>query len=98
LDTAVGIITLAVGVGNNVVGWSLFALTVALINTLSGQTHVSRAQDKLHARGRIGMMTSVYLSFPTAFFINTIKIDAVRSEFPLWFVFDRTLDLNASYW
>lgn len=36
LDTPVGIITLSAGVGNDVVGWILLALSVALVNTGSG--------------------------------------------------------------
>ncbi|KAJ4479038.1 Sodium/hydrogen exchanger family-domain-containing protein [Lentinula aciculospora] len=36
LDTTVGVVTLAAGVGNDVVGWILLALTVALVNASSG--------------------------------------------------------------
>lgn len=36
LDTAVGVVTLAAGVGNDVVGWILLALAVALVNASSG--------------------------------------------------------------
>lgn len=38
LDTDVGIIVLSAGVGNDVVGWILLALTVALVNAGSGLT------------------------------------------------------------
>ncbi|KAG5635939.1 hypothetical protein H0H81_009624 [Sphagnurus paluster] len=38
LDTTVGVVTLAAGVGNDVVGWILLALTVALVNASSGLT------------------------------------------------------------
>ncbi|KAK7696183.1 hypothetical protein QCA50_000834 [Cerrena zonata] len=38
LDTTVGAVTLAAGVGNDVVGWILLALTVALVNAGSGLT------------------------------------------------------------
>ncbi|KAF5346111.1 hypothetical protein D9758_009957 [Tetrapyrgos nigripes] len=38
LDTTVGVVTLAAGVGNDVVGWILLALTVALVNADSGLT------------------------------------------------------------
>jgi len=38
LDTSVGIIVLSVGVCNDVVGWSLLALAVALVNATSGLT------------------------------------------------------------
>ncbi|KAK2465935.1 hypothetical protein APHAL10511_001576 [Amanita phalloides] len=38
LDTPVGIVALSAGVGNDVVGWVLLALTVALINASSGLT------------------------------------------------------------
>jgi len=38
LDTTVGVITLAAGVGNDVVGWILLALTVALVNASTGLT------------------------------------------------------------
>jgi Kef-type K+ transport system membrane component KefB len=38
LDTTVGTIVLAAGVGNDVVGWVLLALTVALVNASSGLT------------------------------------------------------------
>ncbi|KAI0347463.1 hypothetical protein BDW22DRAFT_1404997 [Trametopsis cervina] len=38
LDDPVGAITLAAGVGNDVVGWILLALTVALVNAGSGLT------------------------------------------------------------
>ncbi|KAE9407257.1 cation/H+ exchanger [Gymnopus androsaceus JB14] len=38
LDTTVGVVTLAAGVGNDVVGWILLALTVALVNSSSGLT------------------------------------------------------------
>ncbi|KXN89515.1 K(+)/H(+) antiporter 1, partial [Leucoagaricus sp. SymC.cos] len=38
LDTTVGIVTLSAGVGNDVIGWVLLALTVALVNASSGLT------------------------------------------------------------
>ncbi|KAJ7717033.1 Sodium/hydrogen exchanger family-domain-containing protein [Mycena metata] len=38
LDTTVGVVTLAAGIGNDVVGWTLLALTVALVNASSGLT------------------------------------------------------------
>ncbi|KAF8868526.1 Sodium/hydrogen exchanger family-domain-containing protein [Gymnopilus junonius] len=38
LDTEVGMITLSAGIGNDVVGWVLLALTVALVNASSGLT------------------------------------------------------------
>ena len=38
LDTAVGVIVLSAGVGNDVIGWVLLALTVALVNADSGLT------------------------------------------------------------
>jgi Kef-type K+ transport system membrane component KefB len=36
LDTTVGVVTLSAGVGNDVVGWILLALTVALVNSGNG--------------------------------------------------------------
>ncbi|PPQ75257.1 hypothetical protein CVT26_014791 [Gymnopilus dilepis] len=38
LDTEVGLVTLSAGIGNDVVGWILLALTVALVNASSGLT------------------------------------------------------------
>jgi len=38
LDTVVGIVTLSAGVGNDIVGWILLALTIALLNASSGLT------------------------------------------------------------
>jgi Kef-type K+ transport system membrane component KefB len=38
LDTTVGIVVLSAGVGNDVVGWILLALTVALVNSSGGLT------------------------------------------------------------
>ncbi|RPD80802.1 hypothetical protein L226DRAFT_453651 [Lentinus tigrinus ALCF2SS1-7] len=38
LDTTVGVVVLSAGVGNDVVGWILLALSVALINASSGLT------------------------------------------------------------
>ncbi|KAG0694775.1 Sodium/hydrogen exchanger family-domain-containing protein [Suillus ampliporus] len=38
LDTNVGVIVLSAGVGNDVVGWTLLALSVALVNAGSGLT------------------------------------------------------------
>jgi len=38
LDTTVGIVVLSAGVGNDIVGWSLLALSVALVNAGSGLT------------------------------------------------------------
>ncbi|KAI0650432.1 Sodium/hydrogen exchanger family-domain-containing protein [Trametes meyenii] len=38
LDTTVGVVVLSAGVGNDVVGWILLALAVALINASSGLT------------------------------------------------------------
>lgn len=38
LDTTVGTVTLAAGVGNDVVGWVLLALAVTLVNASSGLT------------------------------------------------------------
>jgi Kef-type K+ transport system membrane component KefB len=40
LDTKVGVIVLAAGVGNDVVGWVLLALILALVNAQAGQTAV----------------------------------------------------------
>jgi Kef-type K+ transport system membrane component KefB len=40
LDTKVGVIVLAAGVGNDVVGWVLLALTLALVNAQAGVTAV----------------------------------------------------------
>jgi Kef-type K+ transport system membrane component KefB len=40
LDTRVGVIVLAAGVGNDVVGWVLLALTLALVNAKAGITAV----------------------------------------------------------
>ena len=36
LETEVGVVTLAAGVGNDVVGWALLALTVSLVNAAAG--------------------------------------------------------------
>ena len=38
LDTTVGIVVLSAGVGNDIVGWTLLALSVALVNAGSGLT------------------------------------------------------------
>ncbi|KAF7432803.1 K(+)/H(+) antiporter [Pleurotus ostreatus] len=38
LDTSVGVVVLSAGVGNDVIGWILLALTVALVNASSGLT------------------------------------------------------------
>ena len=38
LDTPVGLIALSAGIGNDVMGWILLALTVALVNASSGLT------------------------------------------------------------
>ncbi|KDQ64220.1 hypothetical protein JAAARDRAFT_52200 [Jaapia argillacea MUCL 33604] len=38
LDTTVGVLVLSAGVGNDIVGWILLALTVALVNASSGLT------------------------------------------------------------
>jgi Kef-type K+ transport system membrane component KefB len=38
LDTTVGVVTLSAGVGNDVVGWILLALTVALVNSSNALT------------------------------------------------------------
>jgi Kef-type K+ transport system membrane component KefB len=38
LDTTVGVVTLSAGVGNDVIGWILLALTVALVNASNGLT------------------------------------------------------------
>lgn len=38
LDTTVGVVVLSAGVGNDVVGWTLLALSVALVNAGSGLT------------------------------------------------------------
>lgn len=40
LDSTVGVIVLAAGAGNDVVGWVLLALTLALVNSSSGVTAV----------------------------------------------------------
>jgi Kef-type K+ transport system membrane component KefB len=40
LKTDVGVVVLAAGVGNDVVGWSLLALTIALVNAGSGAVAV----------------------------------------------------------
>ncbi|KAF8233442.1 hypothetical protein L208DRAFT_1451912 [Tricholoma matsutake] len=38
LDTTVGIVVLSAGVGNDIIGWTLLALSVALVNAASGLT------------------------------------------------------------
>ncbi|CAA7264256.1 unnamed protein product [Cyclocybe aegerita] len=38
LDTEVGLVVLSAGIGNDVIGWVLLALTVALVNASSGLT------------------------------------------------------------
>ncbi|KAG7097485.1 hypothetical protein E1B28_004827 [Marasmius oreades] len=38
LDTTVGVVTLSAGIGNDVVGWILLALTVSLVNAATGLT------------------------------------------------------------
>lgn len=38
LDTTVGVVVLSAGVGNDVIGWILLALTVALVNAANGIT------------------------------------------------------------
>lgn len=38
LETTVGVVTLAAGIGNDVIGWVLLALTVALVNASNGLT------------------------------------------------------------
>jgi Kef-type K+ transport system membrane component KefB len=38
LDTTVGIVVLSAGVGNDIIGWTLLALSVALVNASSGLT------------------------------------------------------------
>jgi Kef-type K+ transport system membrane component KefB len=38
LDTTVGVLVLSAGIGNDVTGWVLLALTVALVNASSGLT------------------------------------------------------------
>lgn len=38
LDTEVGLVTLSAGIGNDIIGWVLLALTVALVNASSGLT------------------------------------------------------------
>lgn len=38
LDTTVGVVVLAAGVGNDIVGWVLLALTVSLVNASTGLT------------------------------------------------------------
>ena len=38
LETEVGLVTLAAGIGNDVIGWILLALTVALVNASTGLT------------------------------------------------------------
>ena len=40
LDTTVGIVVLSAGVGNDIVGWTLLALSVALVNAGTGLTAV----------------------------------------------------------
>jgi Kef-type K+ transport system membrane component KefB len=48
LDTTVGIVVLSAGIGNDVVGWTLLALTVALVNASTG---LSALYVLLHAMG-----------------------------------------------
>jgi Kef-type K+ transport system membrane component KefB len=38
LDTTVGVVVLSAGVGNDIVGWTLLALSIALVNAGSGLT------------------------------------------------------------
>lgn len=38
LDTTVGVVVLSAGVANDLVGWTLLALSVALVNAASGLT------------------------------------------------------------
>ena len=38
MDTTIGIVVLSAGVGNDIIGWTLLALTIALVNAGSGLT------------------------------------------------------------
>ncbi|QRW20976.1 Sodium/hydrogen exchanger family [Rhizoctonia solani] len=80
LDTTVGIVVLSAGVGNDVVGWTLLALTVALVNASTGLTalYVLLVES---GPSPLFMTVTILLVFGSAFFTDIIGVHAIFGGF-----------------
>lgn len=69
LETTVGVVVLSAGVGNDVVGWILLALTVALVNSSAGGegTGVTAVYILLCAVGWVLVGLPLYLAASSLF-------------------------------
>ncbi len=61
IDTTVGIVVLSAGVGNDIIGWTLLALSIALVNAGSGLTALWILL--------IALGWTVFLLFPVKYFL-----------------------------
>ncbi|KAK7033670.1 K(+)/H(+) antiporter [Paramarasmius palmivorus] len=89
LDTTVGVVTLSAGVGNDVIGWILLALSVALVNASTGLTALlgfvwlARRTGSLEQGTPTTLMMTVTLLvvFISAFFTDIIGVHAIFGGF-----------------
>ncbi|KAI9513308.1 cation/H+ exchanger [Russula earlei] len=87
LDTTVGILTLSAGIGNDVTGWILLALTVALVNASSGLTALYVLLT--------GIGYTVFLLFPVKWAFRWLaqKTGSLKTGEPTAFMMTATLIL-----
>ncbi|OBZ68862.1 K(+)/H(+) antiporter 1 [Grifola frondosa] len=95
LDTTVGIVVLSAGVGNDIIGWTLLALSVALVNagsglmalwillTCVGWTLLLLFPVKLDREwtNHVFLTTIILLVFGSAFFTDIIGVHAIFGAF-----------------
>jgi len=72
LDTHVGIIVLSAGVGNDVVGWTLLALSVALVNSSSALTALYILL--------VCIAFTIFLLFPVKFVMRWLALKTGSTE------------------
>ncbi|EDR05761.1 uncharacterized protein LACBIDRAFT_302453 [Laccaria bicolor S238N-H82] len=83
LDTMVGIVILFAGVGNDIIGWMLLALSVALVNAGSGLTALHPLAANLQAaasqRGTLQVSTAS-LNFLVAYAYDPSTDDDIEDD------------------
>ncbi|ETW84079.1 potassium:hydrogen antiporter [Heterobasidion irregulare TC 32-1] len=81
LDTTVGVVVLSAGVGNDVIGWILLALTVALVNASTGLTALWTGSLEAGQPSAMMMTLTLVIVLASAFFTDIIGIHAIFGGF-----------------
>ncbi|KAJ3517595.1 hypothetical protein NLJ89_g410 [Agrocybe chaxingu] len=81
LDTEVGLVVLSAGIGNDVIGWVLLALTVALVNASSGLTALRTGSLEQGFPTPFLMTVTILVVLASAFFTDIIGVHAIFGGF-----------------